>query len=259
MDSKRIGQFISMQRKQMSMTQKDLASKLNITNKAISKWETGEGYPDISVLPTLAEILNVTVDELLKGEKNSSQKHSGNINYVKENKQQVNFIFENSMKRFLNHYQICLGIILFGIVSSFLSFKLYNGTILTLGYVLIVSMFFLIIEMMFYINICNNVKGIYKKSNSMLEDVKLDYNKFIYKKHLLFYAAYLIQITICICAIPLYYFASIGYYRAFHALYGYNSNGRFIIDFYFCIVLCLVVYCILFITGTLIIKKKFDK
>lgn len=69
MNNEKTGQFISELRKSRNMTQKELASKLNVTDKAVSKWERGLSYPDISLLPDLADILAVTVSELLNGEK----------------------------------------------------------------------------------------------------------------------------------------------------------------------------------------------
>lgn len=68
MDNEKMGQFISELRKSKHMTQKDLAAKLNITDKAVSKWERGLSYPDISLLSSIAEILGVTTSELLNGE-----------------------------------------------------------------------------------------------------------------------------------------------------------------------------------------------
>lgn len=67
MDHKQIGQFIAEKRKQKGMTQQQLADCLHLSNKTISKWETGEGLPDISSLPALAQALGVTVDALLEG------------------------------------------------------------------------------------------------------------------------------------------------------------------------------------------------
>jgi len=69
MDTEKVGSFISEQRKSQNMTQKDLALKLNISDKAISKWERGLSCPDISLLSPLAEILKISVPELLNGEK----------------------------------------------------------------------------------------------------------------------------------------------------------------------------------------------
>ena len=68
MNQTQIGVFIAKQRAELGMTQKELAAKLNLTDKAVSKWERGAGMPDISTLTALAEALNVRVDELLAGE-----------------------------------------------------------------------------------------------------------------------------------------------------------------------------------------------
>lgn len=69
MDNKKIGIFIAACRKEKGMTQQQLADRLGITNKAVSKWETGSGLPDISMLEVLGEVLGVTADEILRGEK----------------------------------------------------------------------------------------------------------------------------------------------------------------------------------------------
>ena len=57
--------MIARQRKEKGLTQKQLADMLKVSNKTISKWETGEGFPDITILPALAEALSLTVDKLL--------------------------------------------------------------------------------------------------------------------------------------------------------------------------------------------------
>lgn len=64
----RTGQFISERRRAIGLTQKELAERLGVTNKAVSKWETGGGMPDVSMLQNLSRILEVSVDELLAGE-----------------------------------------------------------------------------------------------------------------------------------------------------------------------------------------------
>ncbi len=63
------GLFLSAQRKEKGYTQKDLAAKLYISDKAVSKWERGISLPDISLLAPLAEMLNLSVTELLEGKK----------------------------------------------------------------------------------------------------------------------------------------------------------------------------------------------
>jgi transcriptional regulator with XRE-family HTH domain len=79
MDNKKIGDYISILRKNKNLTQKDLADLLGITDKAVSKWERGAGYPDISMLKPLADILGTSVNELLEGEAYlENSKESGN-------------------------------------------------------------------------------------------------------------------------------------------------------------------------------------
>ena len=70
MEKKSLGSFIAALRKEKGLTQKQLAEQLNVSDKTVSHWECDETSPDISLLSTLAETLGVTVDELLKGEKN---------------------------------------------------------------------------------------------------------------------------------------------------------------------------------------------
>lgn len=65
MEKKTFGNLVTQLRKAKGMTQADLAEKMGITDKAVSKWERDLSYPDIASIPHLAEILGVTVDELL--------------------------------------------------------------------------------------------------------------------------------------------------------------------------------------------------
>ena len=69
MDNKKIGMFIKDLRIKKGMTQKQLAEMLNVTDKAVSKWETGRGIPDISFLEPLSNTLGISFSELINGEK----------------------------------------------------------------------------------------------------------------------------------------------------------------------------------------------
>lgn len=73
MDAEKTGAFIQRCRKDLGMTQSELAQKLNITDKAISRWERGVGFPDIQLLEPLAEALQITLLELMRGEKMESE------------------------------------------------------------------------------------------------------------------------------------------------------------------------------------------
>lgn len=69
MDQEKIGKFIADCRKEKGLTQLQLAEKLNITNRAVSKWETGKSCPDVSLMPELCTVLEITINELLSAEK----------------------------------------------------------------------------------------------------------------------------------------------------------------------------------------------
>ena len=69
MDCVKTGEFISQLRKEKGLTQKQLAERINVTDKAVSRWETGKGYPDIKTLSLLSQELGVTLNELLSGDR----------------------------------------------------------------------------------------------------------------------------------------------------------------------------------------------
>ena len=65
MDTKEFGAFIAQERKARGMTQKELADKINVTDKAVSRWENGHGYPDIETLEDLSGALGISLLELM--------------------------------------------------------------------------------------------------------------------------------------------------------------------------------------------------
>lgn len=92
MDQIRIGKFIAETRKSINLTQRQLADALSISDKTVSKWECGKGLPDVSLMLPLCNILNITVNDLLSGEKVSEadyqKKAEGNMmNLMKENEE----------------------------------------------------------------------------------------------------------------------------------------------------------------------------
>lgn len=83
MDQKQIGEFIAQLRKEKGLTQAELGECVGVTNKTVSRWENGNYMPDISLLKTLSEVLDVTINELLSGgklsDKNFREKAEENI------------------------------------------------------------------------------------------------------------------------------------------------------------------------------------
>ena len=73
MDQKKIGLFLKELRKEKNITQELLAEKLNVSNKTISRWETGNNMPDISLLVELSEFYNISIPEIIDGERKSEK------------------------------------------------------------------------------------------------------------------------------------------------------------------------------------------
>jgi len=79
MDQEKIGKFIALLRKEQNMTQVELAEKLGITDRAISKWENGRGLPDLSLIKPLCEALDISVNELLSGERLDKKEYQDKV------------------------------------------------------------------------------------------------------------------------------------------------------------------------------------
>jgi len=74
-----MGKFIAIMRKANGLTQEELAERLSVSNKSVSRWENDGSYPDLSLIPVIAELFNVTSDEILRGARKSSVVAQANI------------------------------------------------------------------------------------------------------------------------------------------------------------------------------------
>lgn len=253
MDNVKVGALISARRKQQNMTQKDLADKLGVSNRAVSKWETGEGYPDISILPVLAEILNLSVDELLKGEPSAAPSvNAPSVSVLDEYMQQ------SSQKQFENRYLISLSIIIVGIIASVLALKLYNGIYTSILYSVMITVAFLSIGLKYYFNSCRLISSKAKYNQIRLCDPQ--YQKNYFKKHTLFFSLYLILAELMVFAALVYPFVCSNYYNVNGTIFGrFDSTGKLAIDYGFSILFCVILYIVLLIIGLVIIRKRLNK
>lgn len=105
MDQTKIGKYIKEKRKSMSFTQRELADKLNISDKTISKWECGNGMPDFNLLNPLCDVLGISVNELLAGEDISSDTYA-----VKAEENIMSLIKENEKQKKNRKWNIAAGI-----------------------------------------------------------------------------------------------------------------------------------------------------
>ena len=115
MEAKSIGKFIATLRKANGYTQAQLAEMLGVSNKTISNWENEVSYPDLSLIPVIADMFNVTSDELLRGEKNNKNVQVDNKPNEQYIETKTNRIKDNIKKNLMNKYSnqifISLGIL----------------------------------------------------------------------------------------------------------------------------------------------------
>ena len=161
MDQIKIGKFISEKRKEKGITQSELAEKLYITDRAISKWENGICMPDVGTIPELCKILNITINDLFSGEvvnmKDNEKKLEENLMEMAKQKEEAD-------KRLLNLewvIGILACIVLFGamLVPAYVEMKTYLKVIIMVSGVVV----FLIA--MFYALKIEQVAGYYECRN----------------------------------------------------------------------------------------------
>ena len=121
MEKKTIGGFIAALRKANGMTQKDLAERLNVSDKTVSRWERDDGAPDLAVIPVIAEIFDVTCDELLRGERKSPAER---IELLEDNEtspkgqKQRQRLLKSTLSQYKNYTYIAIGISVVGMIVA---------------------------------------------------------------------------------------------------------------------------------------------
>lgn len=121
MERKTIGGFLAALRKANGMTQKDLAQKLNVSDKTISRWERDDGTPDLSLIPVIAEIFQVTCDELLRGERKSPEQRMDPLpspELSEKGEKQRQRLLAVSLSRYRNFTYISMGLSVVGLIAA---------------------------------------------------------------------------------------------------------------------------------------------
>ncbi len=121
MSKNTIGQFIATLRKANGMTQQDVADRLNVSNKAVSRWERDECAPDLSAIPALAEMFGITCDELLRGERNNPDRDAPEETVHKlklKSDKQFRLMLYSRKKKFTNLTFISIGFIIVGLIAA---------------------------------------------------------------------------------------------------------------------------------------------
>lgn len=161
MDQIKIGKFISARRKEKQLTQQKLAEKLNITNRAISKWENGFCLPDVGIMPELCKILDITINDLFSGE---TVDMKDNEKKLEENLLEMARIKEQQDKELLS-LEIFIGII----ISVFLLICVFSASFIIMPswlriLLMIIGFITFVIGIAFAIRI-EQIAGYYECSN----------------------------------------------------------------------------------------------
>lgn len=123
MEKKTIGKFIAALRKANGMTQKELGEKLFVSDKTVSRWERDECTPELSLIPAIAEIFDITTDELLRGERISPQREmaTGEETAAKQNiksEKQFKLMLHSQKKKFTNLSFLSIGLLVLGLILA---------------------------------------------------------------------------------------------------------------------------------------------
>ena len=188
-----MGSFMSALRKARGLTQQEVADILMVSNKTVSKWERDEGCPEIMMLPAIAELFEVTVDELLKGERIIKEKEEEKQS--RKGEQAVRYMLSKAVARFKNLSTVA---IFTGVICAALSNILWliskNDTRAIASMVLmLLSAVPLLIEIISY----NNVKGVLKGDEYVFSEKLLSEGKRSVASYMT--ASVLVSVTALLC------------------------------------------------------------
>lgn len=124
MDQIKIGKFISSRRKEQGLTQRQLAEKLAVSDKTISKWECGNGLPEVSLMLPLCEVLSISVNELLCGERivNDDYKQKAEdkmMELIKERNENKKKLILSAVICFITVLSSCILVMVSGLSTEF--------------------------------------------------------------------------------------------------------------------------------------------
>ncbi|MBE6669762.1 MAG: helix-turn-helix domain-containing protein [Ruminococcaceae bacterium] len=125
MEKKTIGKFISALRRANGMTQKELGEKLFVSDKTVSRWECDECTPELSLIPSIAEIFGITTDELLRGERNNPDREAVSEDAASKQKaksdKQFKLMLDRNNRKYKNLTLISVGITILGLIVAIIA------------------------------------------------------------------------------------------------------------------------------------------
>ena len=199
MDAVKIGEFLKALIKSKGYTQQEVAEALYVTQKTVSRWENGEGIPDINIIVSVAEFYDVTVDELLKGERQIKEQ----AEYTIKQKSKSKFkLIDNKLSSKQNKFFIVST----SVICFFFMLGLILGLLVSEIAALIIIPFGLLIGLGIYIFGITEINKIINDED--LDELKEDLEKAkinLKKKNLLFSDIFFISIILTLLLALLFY------------------------------------------------------
>lgn len=200
MDKKSIGSFIAALRKTNGMTQQEVADRLNVSNKTVSKWERDESYPEITLIPVIAELFNVTSDEILRGERISRNEEASDKPGAKTDKL-VKRMLTSSITKYKNMTLLSLALSIAGLVCLFTIYYAFYRPVLAYGIFLIFIIASILLEIIQF-----NNSNMPIKDNELFEGKEELLGPFLTSRNRLTLTVILANIAAVIFSLPLLLF-----------------------------------------------------
>lgn len=123
MEKKTLGSFMAALRKAKGLTQRELAEQLHVSDKSVSRWERDEGTPDLSLIPVIAEIFDVTADELLRGERRPAEEQGCNVSNLSTAKgeKQRRHLLQIGLTHYRNQSLLSMALLGCGFIAAMIA------------------------------------------------------------------------------------------------------------------------------------------
>lgn len=192
MEKKTIGSFIAILRKSQGMTQRELAERLCVSDKAVSRWERDEAAPDLTLIPVIADIFGVTCDEILRGEKLQASDDTAPTQ-KKSSEKQLRHLIGMNLNKFKKQLWIVFGLAAAGVVLCLILY-LSGYPTAGLGTGLVLS-----IAAAVFLGVYTTAAAFPGDTDELDEESVVSYKKSIYSKA--FHGAMFITASVCADAV----------------------------------------------------------
>ena len=196
MEKKTLGSFIAVLRKANGMTQREMADRLSVSDKAISRWERDECSPDIALIPVIAEMFDISCDELLKGERFTESRQS--IKSTEKVDKQIKYLLNTALSRYKAAIYIAMAGVAVGVILLFaISYGFYRPVI---GFA---TLMIFVVGSVIVIFLSLNRLNIQTKNSELMDSIiKTDMVMFYKTKFLLTYCSLFISAMTIVWSLP---------------------------------------------------------